>query len=114
MPSLTCSPDSGGWIRLTAELLHAGATNQHGFTNHQLTILGVKRRKGWLKNLIGVEIPANTYHAFLEANPARNSTERPRRKPRRSAMTLRAGRATAVWATPFRDIPPINETLPWE
>jgi hypothetical protein len=33
--------------RLTAELLHVGATNQHGFKNHQLTSL--ERRKDWLK-----------------------------------------------------------------
>jgi hypothetical protein len=111
---MTYSPGSTGTIRLTAELLHAGATNRHGFTNHQLAILGVERRKGWLKNLIGMVIPAATYQAFLEANPVRLSTERHRRKPRRSTLTCRADRRAAGWATPFRDIPPYDETMPWE
>jgi hypothetical protein len=100
--------------RKTAELLHAGATNQPGFTNHQLKILGVERREAWLRNLIGVEIPTMIYPAFLEANPARHSTNRRGRKPRKCNLMRRADRRTAVWATPFRDIPPYDESLPWE
>jgi hypothetical protein len=94
--------------RLTAELLHVGATNQHGFKNHQLTSL--ERRKDWLKNLIGVEIPAATYQAFLAANPARNSRDRALENIARINIDARC--RSTVSATPFRN--PHDEIMPWE
>ena len=108
--TISSLPDSA-LIQLTTELLHAGATNQHGFTNRQLKILGVERRRGWLKDLVGTQIPAATYQAFLDANPKASATghQRRRRKPK-----SRAHHTRRVMATPFRDIPPSDGSMPWE
>ena len=114
MISMISSSPKAAYITLTAEMLHAGATNQHGFTNHQLKILGVERRRGWLKDLIGVEIPTATYRAFLEANQYRGSTRRRRRPKPRPRHKLRADWSVPVGATLFRGIPLSDGSVPWD
>lgn len=49
-------------VILTAENLHELGNNGCGWNGHQLKILGVTEKKsGWLKRLIGKEIPISTF-----------------------------------------------------
>ena len=54
-------------ITLTSQLLHDASTKGYnGFTRAQLAVIGIKwpAPRGWLKALIGKEIPEHVYAEF--------------------------------------------------
>jgi hypothetical protein len=53
-------------MKLTSSLIHAGSTEAGGFTKAQLAVLGIDwpPNKGWLKGLVGKEIPPADYDKF--------------------------------------------------
>ena len=66
-----------GYIRLTKELIEAGATDPitcNGYTTLQQQILGVSTPapKGWKKTLYGTVVPEADYKAFLKASNRNN------------------------------------------
>lgn len=54
-------------VKLSQELIEMGRTGNGGYTKKQLKTLGVDwpPKKGWLKALIGTEIPQDTYDNFV-------------------------------------------------
>lgn len=61
------SPDD--MITLTAESIHAAATNNGGWTRAQLSVIGIKwpPRHGWISDVVGTRISMRRYKDFVEA-----------------------------------------------
>ena len=55
-------------IKLTKRKIKAGMSSAKGINHQQLKCLGLKwpPRKGWLRRLVGKEIPVADYNRFLE------------------------------------------------
>jgi hypothetical protein len=66
---------TGDMIRVTPELIEAGATSGVGFTVAQMRALGEYPRKGWRRRAIGKTITRDAAMAFLFA--ARRHKHRP-------------------------------------
>lgn len=66
---------------LTRENIHAGASEQGGWTKQQLALLGVPTppQKGWLTRLIGRHIDARTYREFMALKGSSRAGKRPKK-----------------------------------
>lgn len=55
-------------ITLTRQLIEAGSTGRAGYTDEQLSFIGLKQplSKGWIKRCEGKKVPAKDYKMFLE------------------------------------------------
>lgn len=55
-------------MKLTREILHSAGTSGIGYNREQLRLLGVPwpPRHGWLSNLVGKDIPDDTWSKVME------------------------------------------------
>jgi hypothetical protein len=59
-------------VKLTRAMIFAGASGSAGFSSRQKSLLGAGlATKGWIKRLIGSEIPEADYQQFLALKPAK-------------------------------------------
>jgi len=79
------------YIKLTEKLIRAGGTSGIAWNRRQMTLLGIgwPLKKGWMKELIGLQVPDEIYLTFLSLKKSRPS---PPSRPKRHESTELVGR----------------------